>query len=276
MKHDAVTFSIPAFSICKLTILLLVFMGVTGCSTFKSLTSGTDQKELFRSRDQFVRVVKQDGAKGVKIPSNDHPVFLEAAQLRTALGSLEFVLPKKDKSSPVFEKPELDVLERYLSNAFEQAGPDEDVVFAVVGDYLAAYGLAKEQMSITARMFYRDGKLNIIFGDIHAKYYPNVDRRIYPLAPGSRFLPKNHEWKLLGYPYQEFYMGPDGQRTDWLVIDLAAMTARAAMGEKETATIPPHAKTVEERLSILNELKNKKMITEEEYQMKRSSILNEL
>jgi hypothetical protein len=276
MKHDAVSFSIPAFSLCKLTILLLVFMGATGCSTLKSLTSEKDQKELFRSRDQFVRVVKQDGAKGVKVSSNDHPVLLEAAQLRTALGSLEFILPKKDKSSPVFAKSELDVLERYLSNAFEQAGPDEDIAFAVVGDYLAAYGLAKEQMSTSARMFYREGKLNIIFGDIHAKYYANVDRRIYPLAPGSRFLPKNHEWKLLGYPYQEFYTGPDGQRTDWLVIDLAAMTARAAMGEQETATIPPHAKTVEERLSILNELKNKKMITEEEYQMKRSSILNEL
>jgi hypothetical protein len=89
-------------------------------------------------------------------------------------------------------------------------------------------------------------------------------------------LSKNHEWKLLGYPYQEFYAGPDGQRTDWLVIDLAAMTARAAMGEKETATVPPHAKTVEERLAILEELKKKKMITEDEYQMKRASILSEL
>jgi hypothetical protein len=276
MKHDAAPFPMPAFSIWKLFILLLVFMGATGCSTLKSLTSDNDKNELFRSRDQFVRVVKQDSRKGVKVPPNDHPVFLEATQLRTALGSLEFVLPKKDKSSPVFEKPELDVLEKYLSNAFEQAGPDEDVAFAVVGDYRAVYGLAKEQMFTSARAFYREGKLNIIFGDIHGKYYANVDRRIYPLAPGSRFLPSKHEWKLLGYPYQEFYMGPDGQRTDWLVIDLAAMTARAAMGEKETATMPPHAKTVEERLSILNDLKNKKMITEDEYKMKRESILNEL
>ncbi len=267
---------VPASLLLRLMTLIVVFMGVVGCSTIKSITAGTDSKEFFRSREQYVRLVKQDGPKGVKIPPNEHPVLLEPGQLRTALGSLEFVLPNKDKSSPVFEKPELDVLERYLSNALEKAGPDEDVVFAVVGDYLAVYGLAKEQMYTAARVFYRDGKLNLIFGEIHGKYWANVDRRIYPLAPGSRTVPAKHEWKLLGYPYQEFYMGPDGQRTDWLVIDLAAMTARAAMGEKETPTMPPHPKTVEERLKMLDELRNKKMITEDEYKMKRTSILNEL
>jgi hypothetical protein len=275
MRDDTSTFLIPAF-FRKLTIVMLFCMGASGCSTLKSITSDKDSKELYRSRDQYVRIIKQDAVKGVKVPPNDHPVLLEAEQLRIALGSLEFILPKKDRSSRVFEKPELDLLVRYLSNAMEQAGPDEDVAFAVVGDYLAVYGLAKEQMFTSARMFYREGKLNIIFGDIHGKYWPNVDRRIYPLAPGSRSIPLKHEWKLLGYPYQEFYTDPDGQRTDWLVIDLAAMAARAAMGEKETATVPPHAKTVEERLAILEDLRKKKMITEDEYLMKRASILNEL
>jgi hypothetical protein len=275
MRGDTLKFTIPVI-LRKLTIVMLFCVSASGCSALKTITGDTDTKELFRSRDQYVKVIKQDAVKGVKVTPNDHPVLLESEQLRIALGSLEFIMPKKDKSSPVFEKPELDILIRYLSNAMEQAGPDEDVAFAVVGDYLAVYGLAKEQMYTSARMFYRDGKLNIIFGDIHGKYWPNVDRRMYPLAPGSRFIPSKHEWKLLGYPYQEFYSGPDGQRTDWLVIDLAAMTARATMGEKETATVPPHAKTVEERLAILEDLKKKKMITEDEYQMKRASILNEL
>ncbi len=260
----------------NLAVLLVLCLMAAGCSTIKAIATGKDDKELFKSRDQYVRVIKQDEMKGVKTPPNDHPVLLESSQLRAALSSLEFVLPKKDKSSPVFEKPELDVLEKYLGIALEQAGPDEDVSFAVVGDYLAVYGIAKEQMSTSARVFYKDGKLNIIFGDIHAKYYANVDRRVYPLSPGSRFLAKNHEWKLLSYPYQEFYMGPDGQRRDWLVIDLAAMAARAAMGEKETATMPPHAKTVEERLKVLEELRAKKMITEDEYKTKRESILSDL
>lgn len=275
MKYAFSPVSFPS-ALRSLAVLLVLCLLATGCSTIKAITTGKDDKEFFRSREQYVRIIKQDETKGVKPSPNDHPVLLESSQLRTALSSLEFVLPKKDKSSPVFEKPELDVLEKYLGIALEQAGPDEDVSFAVVGNYLAVYGLAKEQMSTSARVFYKDGKLNIIFGDIHAKYYANVDRRVYPMAPGSRFLAKNHEWKLLSYPYQEFYMGPDGQRRDWLVIDLAAMTARAAMGEKEAATMPPHAKTVEERLKVLEELRAKKMITEDEYKTKRENILSDL
>jgi len=275
MKYAFSPVSFPA-ALRNLAVLLVLCLAATGCSTIKAITTGKDDKEFFRSREQYVRIIKQDETKGVKTPPNDHPVLLESSQLRTVLSSLEFVLPKKDKSSPVFEKPELYVLEKYLGIALEQAGPDEDVSFAIVGDYLAVYGIAKEQMSTSARVFYKDGKLNIIFGDIHAKYYANVDRRVYPLAPGSRFLAKNHEWKLLSYPYQEFYMGPDGQRRDWLVIDLAAMAARAAMGEKETATMPPHAKTVEERLKVLEDLRAKKMITEDEYKTKRESILSDL
>lgn len=275
MKYAFSPVSFPS-ALRSLAVLLVLCLLATGCSTIKAITTGKDDKEFFRSREQYVRIIKQDEMKGVKTPPNDHPVLLESSQLRTALSSLEFVLPKKDKSSPVFEKPELDVLEKYLGIALEQAGPDEDVSFAVVGNYLAVYGIAKEQMSTSARVFYKDGKLNIIFGDIHAKYYANVDRRVYPLAPGSRFLAKNHEWKLLSYPYQEFYMGPDGQRRDWLVIDLAAMAARSAMGEKEMATMPPHAKTVEERLKVLEDLRAKKMITEDEYKTKRESILSDL
>jgi len=275
MKYAFSPVSFPS-ALRSLAVLIVLCLLATGCSTIKAITTGKDDKEFFRSREQYVRIIKQDETKGVKPSPNDHPVLLESSQLRTALSSLEFVLPKKDKSSPVFEKPELDVLEKYLGIALEQAGPDEDVSFAVVGNYLAVYGLAKEQMSTSARVFYKDGKLNIIFGDIHAKYYANVDRRVYPMAPGSRFLSKNHEWKLLSYPYQEFYMGPDGQRRDWLVIDLAAMTARAAMGEKEAATMPPHAKTVEERLKVLEELRAKKMITEDEYKTKRENILSDL
>jgi len=59
------------------------------------------------------------------------------------------------------------------------------------------------------------------------------------------------------------------------------------MGEKAAATQAPGTsgpqpyyygpqKTVEERLEILNDLKNKKLITEEEYEKKRLDILKDL
>lgn len=270
--------------------LMLVFcFSVAGCSLFSSIGSEKDKKELFKSRDQYVRIARQESAKGVKVPPNEHPVSLDEDQIRTALGSLEFMLPKENKSAPVFERPELEVLGRSISSALAEAGPDEDVVFAVVGDYKSLYGLAKEQKYTAGRVFYREGKLNIIFGEIHGKYWATADRRLYPLAPGSRFKATEHVWMLIGQPDQEFHSGQDGQRTDWVVLDLASMEARAAMGEKAAQAkgsggsgggqAQPQLsaeKTVEERLTILNELKNKKLITEEEYQKKRADILKDL
>jgi hypothetical protein len=174
------------------------------------------------------------------------------------------------------------VLARYISPALAQAGPEEDVAFAVIGDFKAVYGLAKEQMYTSGRVFYRDGKLNIIFGEIHAKYWANTDRRLYPLTPGSRAKSSVHTWALLNQVDQEFYSGPEGQRSDWVVLDLASMEARAAMGEKaatQTPAVVPFygaQKSVEERLQILNDLKNKKLITNEEYEKKRLDILKDL
>jgi len=285
MNNNSVGFTLPASALILVIVLLFSF-GATGCSTLKSITSNKDSKVLFKSRDQYVRIVPQDSVKGSKVSANGQPVSLDEEQVRMALRSLEFMTPGKDSSSLVFEKPELDVLSRYLSAALAQAGPEEDVAFAVVGDYLAVYGLAKEQMYTSGRVFYRDGKLNIIFGAIHGKYWANADRRLYPLDPGSRFKTSPHTWALLGQVDQAFYAGPEGQRTDWVVLDLASMEARAAMGEKAAATQSPgmpgpqsgyvNQKTVEERLQTLNDLKSKKLITDEEYEKKRLEILKEL
>ena len=282
MHNDSIRLSLLA-STWKLLLVFICCVGLVGCSTLKSLTSNKDSKLLFKSRDQFIQIVKQDSVKSVKVPANGHPVSLDEGQIRMALGSLEFMTPGKDSSSPVFDAPELDVLARYLPAALAQAGPEEDVAFAVVGNFKAVYGLAKEQMYTTGRVFYREGKLNIVFGEIHGKYWANADRRLYPLAPGSRYKSTVHTWALVTQPDQEFYSGPEGQRTDWVVLDLASMEARAAMGEKAATTQAPAAvphygaqKSVEERLQTLNDLKSKKLITEEEYEKKRLDILKEL
>lgn len=272
-------------------VLATFCLGTAGCSTVEKLvTSDKEAKQLFKSRDQYVRIVRQDTVKGAKTSPNEHPVSLDTDQIRNVLSSLEFMLPKQDKSMPVFNKPEIDNLARYLSQGLAEAQPDEDVIFAVVGDYKAVYGLAKTQKYTTGRVFYRDGKLNIIFGKIQADYksyemYAPVDRRLNPLSPGSRSVRSEHEWILLGQSDQEFYNGPDGQRTDWLVLDLASMEARAAMDEKPVKSegaggqfqaMPRVEKTVEERLKTLNDLRDKKLISDEEYQKKRADILKDL
>jgi len=276
-------------TILKIALLTFFCLVLMGCSLFKSITNDKESKELFKSREQYVRIVKQDVVKGVKVPPNEHPVSLDGDQIRIALSSLEIMMPGENKSKSVFSKSELESLVKYVPPALAEAGAEEDVAFVVIGDYKAAYGLAKEPKFTSGRVFYRDGKLNIIFGKIQEDYKQYVDRRLYPMLPGSRSVPSQHVWMLLEQPDQSFFAANDGVRTDWVLLDLASMEARMVLGEKAAAQAGAGVsdggaiqarfkteKTVEERLSILNDLKSKKLINEDEYQRKRAEILKDL
>jgi hypothetical protein len=302
--------------------LLLVVMcfGTVGCSLFKSNAAQSDaDRTIWHSREQNVRIVKQEVVKGGVVTQNDHPIILDSGQIRSALSFLEVRPTEAEKPIPVFTAPELDVLCGKLSEALAQAGPDEDVTFAVVGQRKALYGLARQRKVTTGRVFYREGKLNIIFGkmvdDINEEnrhdYRADNDFRLNPLTPGSRIRPVSHKWVLEEQPDAQFHASGGMIRSDWLVLDLATMTAHEALGVKpaklvkaplETPgsplkeTVPQESrreagtsepapsassaakpgKTIEERLTILNNLRDKKLITDDEYKAKRNNILNEL
>ncbi len=309
-----------------MVVLALLCFGVVGCSLFRSSVDDTkSDRTIWHSREQNIRIVKQDVIKGGAYTPNDQPVILESSQIRRALASLEVRPDKGEKPIPVFTEPELETLGSKLSEGLSLAGPDEDVTFVIVGLRKSLYGLAKQRKVTTGRVFYREGKLNIIFGkmidDIRDEkvhdYRADNDFRLNPLVPGSRDKPVSHVWVLEEEPDMQFYAGGDMLRSDWVVLDLASMTGHEAIGIKpakpsRTATeaptvpqrvrvpeetrpvqapvepapiVPPSpaapqtgraSKTIEERLLILNDLKNKKLITEEEYKAKRANILNDL
>ncbi len=85
------------------------------------------------------------------------------------------------------------------------------------------------------------------------------------------------------------------KRPDWVIFPIAGPmvpmsapsapkgVAKPAAESKETPPAEPGqkkypaaGKSIEERLMILNDLRNKKLITDEEYRVKRLEILNEL
>jgi hypothetical protein len=301
-------------------LLVVLFFVTAGCSLFKTnVTETNGDRTIWHSREQNVKIVKQEAVKGGIVTQNDHPIILDSGQIRSALAFLEVRLSGADKLIPIFTAPELDVLCGKLSEALAQAGPDEDVTFAVVGQRKAVYGLARQRKMTTGRVFYREGKLNIIFGkmvdDINEEnrhdYRADNDFRLNPLTPGSRVKPVSHKWALEEQPDAQFHASGGMLRSDWLVLDLADMAAHEALGVKpaklarapmEAPSIPqqeiapqesrkettasgpapsiPSAakpnKTIEERLTILNNLRDKKLITDEEYKAKRNNILNEL
>jgi hypothetical protein len=311
------------------SFLLLLLFASAGCSIFKSSPESSPvnaERTIWHSRESNVRIVKQDGTRGGTFLKNDQPIVLDSGQIRTALAALEVRLPGSDKTIPVFTGPELDTLCPRLSEGLSLAGPDQDVTFVIVGLRKALFGLAKQRMVTTGRVFYRDGKLNIIFGKMVADlvnegstiehdYQAMNDYRLNGLIPGSRLSPVSHNWSLEEVPYMQFYAENGMYRTDWIILDLASMAAHEALGIKPAKTVgtvsetpasvrekantpqetrqvqtPAYqapvvtqapqtgktSKTIEERLLILNDLKNKKLITDEEYKKKRAEILNDL
>lgn len=306
-----------------LMILFLPLMLLTsGCSVYNSVFNSSSEKAatnsdrtLWHSREQNVRIVKQDIAKSGAGAQNDHPIMLDPGQIRHALASLEVRFTRDGKLVPVFTEAELDVLGSKLSEGLAQAGPNEDITFVIIGQRRAVYGIAKQRKVTTGRVFYKDGKLNVIFGKMVADIGEHADFRFDPLSPGSRTKPVSHEWILEDEPDVQFYAGGDMIRSDWVVMDLASMVAHEALGTKPVVTArsssemsagsPQRVSTpqetgqgqgpayqastvtqisqpgkvnrsIEERLQILNNLKNKQLITDEEYKTKRASILNDL
>ncbi len=301
-----------------------------------------ETKKIWDGGDQYVRLQKQDAGSGPRPPLNNHPQRLNPKQLSVALTNLEMRLKRgSDTVIPVFVASEVRLLSKYLAVGLAEAAPDEDVAFAVIGMHrgkgLGLFGrdlFAKSQMVTTGRVFYLDGKLNIIFGVVHDEIQPpkdeqakrvvagdsaNVDRRLQPFVPGSRRSEKGHAWQLVLAEGESLHSTGGVSRGDWLVMDLAVVVAAAKRKAREaeqgatgqeaaylrqealrlsaerrqmreemarmrkemreiqgTAGNDGSGKTLEERLATLDELKKKKLITDEEYEAKRQEILNDI
>jgi len=267
-------------------VLLVTAGGITGCATAR--TGEVRERTIWQARDQHVKIEKQDHPAGLTVTANLHPADVPADRLRGMLESIE-VRPQGDnKGARLFNEDELTILSENIHAGLAQAGPDEDVTFAIIGHYPALMGLLKEPMVTTGRVFCRDGKLDIIFGDVHRAVRENEDRRLYPFVPGSRGTAAPREWRLAAKAGGETF---DQKRQDWITFSLAAPPApavapparestgteqKAAPAVSPTKPAAVGKKSAEERLIILNELHNKNLINDEEYRTKRLEILNEL
>ncbi len=259
---------------------------------FSSIASADNDRTIWHSREEFVDIVAQDD--GSSTPPNDHPASVTGDEVRNALSSMVLAPNDDHKQLPVFNEPEIDMLSQYIPEALSQAGPREDVTFAIVGHFSAFVDFLKVRQVTTGRVFYKDGKLNIIFGIIHRDLKENEDRRLHPLTPGSRTQPADLKDRIMaaagdGQPFEK-------PRGDWVVFSQKSMDTppvaaapanterfhgdreQRAAGSRHQAAEPKTEapRSAEERLMQLNELKNKHLITDEEYRTKRMEILNAL
>jgi hypothetical protein len=147
------------------------------------------------------------------------------------------------------------------------------------------YGLAKSPKVTTGRLFYKAGQLNIIFGFVRKDFNDREDRRLFPLTPGSRQKTSEGEWTLLPQPGQN---GFAQVRKDWIAFsdEWKPSVVQTPIAEQrpqflQTAPAQPEKRNNDvrspaDRLSTLKELKDKGLISEEEYRGKRLEILNGL
>jgi len=266
---------------------LLVAMSLLLMSTSPALASS--KRMLWESREQFVALESQDAVKGgTKIP-NEHPADISQERLGEILSAIEVRSNENKKPVPLFTRNSLDVLIPQLQDAFKQASANEDVTFAVIGLHTAAYGLTKSPKVTSGRMFYQGGKINLIVGKVQYEVNDRLDRRLDPFTPGSREYPAEGDFALQSQAGQPPLVT---LRKDWLVFandwkPTAVAAPAASAGERGGASQSSEASPFDklfstkasktaERLSILKELKDKGVITEEEYRTRRLTILNEL
>jgi hypothetical protein len=305
--------AVPPLGSCKLALvsgaIALVCTAVTWAAE-----APRDSVVLWSGDDQWVRVEPQDEPAAVP---NDHPAQLGVEAITDALRALQVRLVDPDTGTeshrPVFTPGELGNLTPHLAAGLAKAGPRQDVTFSTIdGRPLAPGGLVRKPGVNAGRVFYNDGRLNVIFGELQSSYrkknvYGQRSEDFTPRRQGSRGKPTEQKWTLAAGPGLEFHSSNEGgTRSDWVVIDTAvarsgvldasqqsdaaarqatsppaaapvpaASKAPASAAEAATKTAPSNA-DLEQRLRKLKELKDKGLISEEAYRARMQEILSEL
>lgn len=253
--------------------------------TLSSTVHAAPARYLWQSREQFVALERQDRSSTGPVPPNDHPVALTLDRVTAILAAIDLRATDDSKAEPLLTRPAVQAIAPYLQQALQQASAEEDVTFAVIGLHDALYGLAKSPRVTTGRVFYKAGRLNIILGLVQQEIRDRDDRRLFPLTPGSRQKAAAGEWRLLPQSDQNGFVQI---RQDWLAFNdqwQPAIARQPVVEQKAPSLQTPSGRpekqgggnrSAAERLTTLNELKDKGLISEEEYRGKRLEILNGL
>jgi hypothetical protein len=272
---------------------------------------------IWEGDDQSVVLAPQDDANA---PSNEHPVSLEPQDIEAMLSALRFRQADQEADAPpaaVFNKEQVQVLSDAFANGLSRATKSQDVTFSVVGPHRLAPGALALRNRLTAgRAFFRDGKLNVIFGEIQSPYrkkniYGRLEEDFYPRKFGSRIAPEAQESELVAGTGSSLRSEAGGRRGDWIMFAASGASASAqptqpvpiagpqdaaqTPGERpvppdtgapeQTPALPAHTDEpgaieqgpdIEQRLETLKRLREKNLISEEIYREKVDEILEDL
>lgn len=215
---------------------------LSGCSgSLLGSKSNESNTVIWKHRDQYVRIEAQDRGD-IPTPPNDQPVNLTSGLIREILSALEVEFDGKGNPVPVFTQNELEILCDALSEGLAKAQPRQDVTFAIAGVHRGLVSFTTDRSYLTGRIFFQGGKLNLIIGDLHEEYRDNIERRLYPLVPGSRKhvtpdprRPAPRSYKVLPLTGLQTQNIAGTERHDWLVITPDPQLWKAVVAERKEA-----------------------------------------
>jgi len=247
--------------------------------------------------DEFTWVKLVEAEAGA--PGNQHPANVDSAALSAQLGAVR--ANTRDGVQPLFAEAELAELAPVLARALVLAKPGDDVLVlstARRGGRLAA------PVGITARLFVQGDALNLIVNDTRLAFLQE--------ARNTRKQPKFVYGSRAKAGAASLLRGDQAasKRSDWVTIPVASLAAGAvptAAAAVQPATVQPVApaarpapvtagapvtvvpaappvpgsaaavgEEIEQRLTTLKRLRDKNLISEEEYQQKRREVLQKL
>ena len=209
--------------------------------------------------------------KGAAI--NAHPAQVSAASLTRRLGPIHALTQDGDEA--LFATAELVGLARAMSEALSLAGPREDVLL-FSGNKRGA-GFFASPVAVMARLFVKDGSLNLIVQDARLEVLGQVN-------PSSDWPHFQHGSRTLASHAELHCPGARSPRPDWLILALdpvepeVAVTVPPPVASAPATAAAPARVPVDQadRLRTLNRLRDEKLLTEQEYQRKREEILRSL
>jgi Short C-terminal domain len=222
--------------------------------------------------------------------SNSHPITLEADQISAALSRVRARSGETGKIIDLFPEKNRKEAAKVLAKQLSKIKPGQDlhlISFRKVGRFFSS-----SRNATSARVFVENGQLNLIFGQIDRFHSEFRDPGKLPPPMGSRKQPAALKGSILPAPGITFVNG----RTDWVALDLSrtvsappapapSAIAPAATegpvertGEKyqKPALQPKVKRSLEERFKILKNLRDKGLITEQEYVDKKRELLDSL
>ena len=193
---------------------------------------------IWERGDQIVMLAAQDVESA---QPNDHPIAAVADEIATMFVMLRMrFVDEGPEVAPitVFTQDEIANLSTAVATGLGRAAPSQDVLFHVIGSRRVSPGAFAKRNRVTAgRIFYREGRVNIIFGQVQTPYrkknvYGQIDEDFYPRNYGSRKVETEHEIVLQVTDAIRLHQNGDTKRPDWIAIDPVAAAAAAERSEE--------------------------------------------